>query len=117
MALAHDSPLYARRRRRNAIAKASALAATVFGLGWLVLILGVLLFEGLGGLSLAVFTEMTPPPGSAGGLLNAIAGSLVITVLAVMIGTPIGILAGTYLAEYGRHSKLSTVVRFINDIL
>jgi len=117
VALAHDNPRYAGRRRRNAIAKALALAATVFGLGWLVLILGVLLLEGMGGLSLAVFTEMTPPPGAAGGLLNAIVGSLALTVLAVAIGTPIGILAGTYLAEYGRHDKLSSVVRFINDIL
>jgi phosphate transport system permease protein len=117
MAATHDNPLYASRRRRNAIAKGMALAATAFGLGWLVLILGVLLLEGFGGLSLAVFTEMTPPPGSDGGLLNAIAGSLLLTVLAVLIGTPIGILAGTYLAEYGRHSKLSSVVRFINDIL
>jgi len=117
VAIAHDNPRYAGRRRRNAIAKALALAATVFGLGWLVLILGVLLLEGMGGLSLAVFTEMTPPPGAAGGLLNAIVGSLALTVLAVAIGTPIGILAGTYLAEYGRHDKLSSVVRFINDIL
>jgi phosphate transport system permease protein len=82
-----------------------------------VLILGILLFHGIGGLSLSVFTENTPPPGAAGGLLNAITGSLIITVLAVAIGTPIGILAGTYLAEYGRHDKLSSVVRFINDIL
>jgi phosphate transport system permease protein len=111
------NPLYAGRRRRNAIAKSLALVATFFGLGWLVLILGVLLYKGLGGLSLSVFTEMTPPPGAAGGLLNAIAGSLVMTFLAVLIGTPIGILAGTYLAEYGRHDKLSSVVRFINDIL
>jgi len=117
VAIAHDNPRYAGRRRRNATAKALALAATVFGLGWLVLILGVLLLEGMGGLSLAVFTEMTPPPGAAGGLLNAIVGSLALTVLAVAIGTPIGILAGTYLAEYGRHDKLSSVVRFINDIL
>src|SRR6202163_2757151 len=112
-----NNPLRAARRRRNTIAKGLALAATVFGLGWLVLILGVLLYEGVGGLSLAVFTQDTPPPGSAGGLLNAIAGSLAMTVLAVLIGTPIGILAGTYLAEYGRHDKLSSVVRFINDIL
>ena len=111
------SPLYAGRRRRNAIAKTLAWIATAFGLGWLVLILGILLFKGIGGLSLEVFTEMTPPPGAAGGLLNAIVGSLIITVLAVLIGTPIGILAGTYLAEYGRHDKLSSVVRFINDIL
>jgi phosphate transport system permease protein len=112
-----NNPLRAGRRRRNTIAKGLALAATAFGLGWLVLILGVLLYEGVGGLSLAVFTENTPPPGSAGGLLNAIAGSLVMTFLAVLIGTPIGLLAGTYLAEYGRHDKLSSVVRFINDIL
>ncbi|MBN9537431.1 MAG: phosphate ABC transporter permease PstA [Reyranella sp.] len=111
------NPLYAGRRRRNAIAKTLALTATLFGLGWLVLILGVLLFHGLSGLSLSVFTENTPPPGAAGGLANAIVGSLIITILAVIIGTPIGILAGTYLAEYGRHDKLSSVVRFINDIL
>jgi len=111
------SPLYAGRRRRNAIAKTLAWIATGFGLGWLVLILGILLYKGVGGLSLSVFTEMTPPPGAAGGLLNAIVGSLIMTILAVAIGTPIGILAGTYLAEYGRHDKLSSVVRFINDIL
>src|SRR5918994_3060926 len=111
------SPLYAGRRRRNAIAKTLAWIATAFGLGWLVLILGILLFKGIGGLSLEVFTEMTPPPGAAGGLLNAIGGSLIITVLAVLIGTPIGILAGTYMAEYGRHDRLTSVVRFINDIL
>jgi phosphate transport system permease protein len=109
--------LYAGRRRRNVIAMSLSLAATSFGLGWLVLILGTLLWEGLSGLSLSVFTEMTPPPGSAGGLLNAIVGSLVLTVLGVLVGTPIGILAGTYMAEYGRHSPLSSIVRFINDIL
>ena len=117
MAIIHKNPIYGSRRRRNAIAKGLALAATGFGLGWLVLILGMLLLEGFGGLSLAVFTEMTPPPGSDGGLLNAIAGSILLTVLAILIGTPIGLLAGTYLAEYGRHSKLSSIVRFINDIL
>jgi phosphate transport system permease protein len=109
--------MYAGRRRKNIVTMALSLAATAFGLGWLVLILGVLLYEGFSGLSLAVFTEMTPPPGSAGGLLNAIMGSLVLTGLAVLIGTPIGILAGTYMAEYGRHDRLSSVVRFINDIL
>jgi phosphate transport system permease protein len=109
--------LYHARRRHDAIATGFAYAATLFGLGWLVLILGVLLWEGVGGLSLAVFTEMTPPPGSAGGLLNPIVGSLIITVLAVLIGTPIGMLAGTYMAEYGRSARLSSVVRFINDIL
>ena len=111
------NPLYAARRRRNAIAMGLAWAATALGLGWLVLILGALLFEGLGGLSLRVFTEMTPPPGSAGGLLNAIVGSMIMTVLAILIGTPVGILAGTYMAEYGRYDKLTSVVRFINDIL
>src|SRR5262245_23994843 len=94
-----------------------SLAATLLGLGWLILILAVLLWEGFSGLSLAVFTEMTPPPGSDGGLLNPIVGSLILTVLAVLIGTPIGILAGTYMAEYGRYDRLTSVVRFINDIL
>ena len=111
------SSRYRQRRIRNTLATALALGATAFGLSWLVMILGTLLWEGFSGLSPAVFTQMTPPPGSAGGLLNAIAGSLVLTALAVAIGTPIGILAGTYLAEYGRFSPLSSVVRFINDIL
>jgi len=117
MAHSINSSLYAARQRNNSIAKILALAATLFGLGWLVLILGVLLWNGFGGLSVAVFTEMTPPPGQAGGLLNPIMGSLVLTALAVVIGTPIGILAGTYLAEYGRHEKISSIIRFINDIL
>ena len=109
--------LYEARRRRNVIAKGLAFGATIFGLAWLVLILAVLLWEGFSGLSLAVFTQMTPPPGSAGGLLNPIMGSLVMTVIAVAIGTPLGILAGTYMAEYGRYDRLATVVRFVNDIL
>ena len=109
--------LYSRRRRRNVVAMSLAVAATLFGLGLLVLVLAVLLWNGVSGLSLAVFTEMTPPPGSAGGLLNAIVGSLIMTLLAILIGTPIGILAGTYMAEYGRYDKLTDVVRFINDIL
>jgi len=115
-----DQPMtarYAARRRRNAVAMALSVGATVFGLGWLVLILGVLLWKGFGGLSPAVFTQMTPPPGSSGGLLNPIIGSLILTALAVAIGTPIGILAGTYMAEYGRYGRLTSVVRFINDIL
>lgn len=109
--------LYASRRRRNRIAIILSCAATAVGLGWLVLILGVLIYEGFSGLSLQVFTEMTPPPGSAGGLLNAIIGSLIMTGLAILIGTPIGILAGTYMAEYGRYDRLTSLVRFINDIL
>jgi phosphate transport system permease protein len=108
---------YARRRLRNAIVIALSIGSTVLGLGWLILILGSLLYEGLSGLSLAVFTEMTPPPGASGGLLNPIGGSLIVTILAMVIGTPVGILAGTYMAEYGKFAKLTIVVRFINDIL
>src|SRR3984957_10328153 len=108
---------YASRRRTNAIATVLSFVATAFGLGWLVLILGALLWKGFSGLSIAVFTQMTPPPGSSGGLFNPIIGSLILTILAVAIGTPIGILAGTYMAEYGRYDRLSSVVRFINDIL
>jgi len=109
--------LYAARQRRNSIATGVAWAAAIFGLAWLFLILMALLYEGLRGLSPDVFTQMTPPPGSAGGLLNAIAGSLIMTVIGVAIGAPLGMLAGTYMAEYGRYSKLATIVRFINDIL
>jgi phosphate transport system permease protein len=94
-----------------------SMAAAGVGLAWLALILGALLWNGVAGLSVAVFTEMTPPPGEAGGLLNAIAGSVVMTVIAIAVGTPVGILAGTYMAEYGRFSRLTVVVRFINDIL
>lgn len=108
---------YSSRRQRNIAASVLALIATAFGVGWLILILGSLLWHGFSGLSLSVFTEMTPPPAAAGGLLNPIIGSLIVTVLAVIIGTPIGILAGTYMAEYGRYDRLSSVVRFINDIL
>ena len=112
-----NGSLYAARRRRNGIMLSLSLAATLLGLGWLIVILFVLLWEGFSGLSLAVFTEMTPPPGSDGGLLNPIVGSLILTVLAVFIGTPIGMLAGTYMAEYGRYDRLTSIVRFINDIL
>jgi phosphate transport system permease protein len=117
MVQAAANPLYGGRRRRNVLMMALAWAATLFGLCWLALILGALLWQGVGGLSLRVFTEMTPPPGADGGLLNPIIGSLIMTGLGVAIGTPIGILAGTYMAEYGRYSRLSSVVRFINDIL
>jgi phosphate transport system permease protein len=108
---------YTARRRTDAITTTLAVGATLLGLGWLALILGSLLWNGFSGLSPAVFTQMTPPPGASGGLLNPILGSLMLTVLAVAIGTPIGILAGTYMAEYGRYDRLTTVVRFINDIL
>jgi len=109
--------VYTRRRHANRIAVVLAIGATLFGLAWLVLILADLLWEGFSGVNLAVFTQMTPPPGSAGGLLNPIVGSLLMTAVAVAIGTPLGMLAGTYMAEYGRYEKLTIVVRFINDIL
>src|SRR6476646_1218147 len=117
MASTAKTSRFLRRRFGDRVATALSIGAAVFGLTWLVLILLVLVVKGVGGLSLEVFTEMTPPPGSAGGLLNAIVGSLLLTILAVLFGTPLGILAGTYMSEYGRHSKLTVVVRFINDIL
>jgi phosphate transport system permease protein len=94
-----------------------SFAATLFGLSWLALILGALFYQGFSGLDIAVFTQSTPPPGATGGLLNAIVGSLLMTVFAVIVGTPIGLMAGTYLGEYGRHGRLGFVVRFLNDIL
>ena len=109
--------LYAGRKRRNAVWTTLAYAATVFGLAWLAWILGSLLWNGLGGLSIDVFTKMTAPPGVQGGLLNSIVGSLIQTILGVVIAAPLGIMAGTYLAEYGRYSAISNVIRFINDIL
>jgi phosphate transport system permease protein len=109
--------LYGRRRVVNSITMALSLAATIIGAAWLVVILATLLWNGFSGLSLAVFTQNTPPPGSAGGLANAIVGSLMLTVFGVVLGTPIGILAGTYMAEYGRYSRLTTIIRFVNDIL
>jgi phosphate transport system permease protein len=109
--------LYRRRRIRDRIYMGLSIAAAAFGLGWLTMILGTLFFEGVGGLNLRVFTEMTPPPGEMGGLLNAIVGSLIMTTLAVLIGTPIGMLAGTYMAEYGRYDRITPTIRFINDIL
>jgi len=109
--------IYTRRKSRNSIMMALCVAAAGMGLSILAIILGALLYRGLSGLSLDVFREMTPPPGDDGGLLNAIAGSLIMTFIAVAIGTPIGILAGTYMAEYGKFSRLTVIVRFINDIL
>jgi phosphate transport system permease protein len=109
--------LYVMRRCRNALVATLAILATALGMLWLVLILYTLLRHGLGALSLDLFTEMTPPPGSKGGLLNAIFGSVVMTAMATLIGTPVGILAGTFLAEYGRANRFAESVRFINDIL
>ncbi|RVD60798.1 MULTISPECIES: phosphate ABC transporter permease PstA [unclassified Mesorhizobium] len=109
--------LHQRRKRKNGVMMALCVIAAGIGLAWLALILGALIYKGLSGVSLAVLTEMTPPPGDAGGLLNAIYGSIVMTIIGIVVGTPIGVLAGTYMAEYGRFSRLTTVVRFINDIL
>ncbi len=109
--------LYSGRKRRNVIWTGLAYAATVLGLSMLVIILATLLWNGVGGLSLDVFTKNTAPPGVVGGLLNSIVGSIITTVLGLAIGAPLGILAGTYLAEYGRNARLAIVVRFINDIL
>jgi phosphate transport system permease protein len=109
--------IYSRRRLTNWLVIALSVAATAFGLLWLVLVLSTLLINGVGAISLSLFAQMTPPPGSSGGLLNAIAGSLVMTFIATLIGTPTGILAGTFLAEYARGSRFGEVVRFVNDIL
>jgi phosphate transport system permease protein len=109
--------VYARRRMANAVVLGLAVAATGFGLLWLVLVLWTLLVEGISALTPSLFTQMTPPPGSAGGLLNAIYGSLAMTVIATLLGTPTGILAGTFLAEYSRGGRFGEIVRFINDIL
>ena len=109
--------LYTRRRVVNGTVLGLSMLATAFGLLWLVLVLATLLINGIGAISLALFTQMTPPPGSNGGLLNAIIGSLMMTAIATAIGTPTGILAGTFLAEYAQNSRFGEVVRFINDIL
>jgi phosphate transport system permease protein len=105
------------RKLKNSVFLTLSLIATLIGLACLAAILWTLLSHGLSGMSLRLFTQMTPPPGSEGGLLNALYGSAVMTLLGILIGSPIGILAGTYLAEYGRKSRLSTLVRFINDVL
>ena len=110
--------LHLRRKRTNVVALTLALAAMAFGIFWLVWILIETVRLGLGGLSLSLFTEMTPPPqAETGGLANAIFGSLAMVTLATLLGTPIGILAGIYLAEYGQRSWLGGATRFINDIL
>jgi phosphate transport system permease protein len=109
--------LYSRRRLTNWLVIGLSVLATAFGLLWLVLVLSTLLINGISAIGPSLFTQMTPPPGSSGGLLNAIAGSLVMTLIATLIGTPTGILAGTFLAEYARGSRFGEVVRFVNDIL
>ena len=112
-----NNSLYTRRRLINWMGLSGSILAMLFGLFWLSWILWTLLDNGLPSLTAAVFTQMTPPPGSAGGLLNAIFGSIMMTVLGVAIGTPIGIMAGTYLAEFGQRGWLAPVTRFINDVL
>jgi phosphate transport system permease protein len=109
--------LYARRRLTHWTVIGLSTLATAFGLLFLAMVLGTLLVNGIGALGPALFMQMTPPPGSSGGLLNAIAGSLAMTLIATLIGTPTGILAGTFLAEYARSHWFGEVVRFINDIL
>jgi phosphate transport system permease protein len=109
--------IYARRRTVNGIFLVLSAGSAAIGIIALVLILYALLMNGFGGLSASVFTQDTPAPGSAGGLANAILGSVMMSAVAVVVGTPIGMLAGTYLAEYGRHSWLAFVIRFVNDIL
>lgn len=117
MKTAEGMPFYKSRRRRNVIVMTLCVAAAGFGLFLLFLILFDLVYEGASGLGVAVFTEMTPAPGASGGLLNAIVGSLIMTGIAVLLGAPVGVLAGTYMAEYGRYTRLTQVVRFVNDIL
>lgn len=112
-----DNWVYRRRSILNKVMLSLSMAALVFGLFWLVWILAVLVLKGGSALSLTLFTESTPPPGQAGGLLNAIMGSFVMVGIGTLIGTPVGILAGTYLAEYGQRGWLAPATRFLNDVL
>jgi phosphate transport system permease protein len=108
---------FATRKRINQVALTLSLAAMAFGVFWLVWILWETVRQGIGGLALATFTEMTPPPNEVGGIANAIFGSLIMVAMATFVGTPIGIMAGIYLAEYNPKGWLSNVTRFVNDIL
>ncbi|WP_332460829.1 phosphate ABC transporter permease PstA [Azospira inquinata] len=114
---AYAMTLAFRRKLINRLAIGLSMVAMVFGLFWLIWILWTTLELGISGLSLSLFTEMTPPPGSEGGLLNAIVGSLLMVSLATAIGTPVGIMAGVYLAEYGGRTWLGHTTRFLNDVL
>jgi phosphate transport system permease protein len=109
--------LYLKRKLKNGLAMLLSVAAAAFGLFWLVWILWVTVSKGITHLGPDLFTMMTPPPDERGGLLNAFFGSAVISLLAIVLGTPIGVLAGTFLAEYANHTRLGTAIRFINDIL
>ncbi len=115
--ISRRNPIYVRRKILNALALGLSLVATGIGLMALIWILWTLGARGLGGLKLQVFTQNTPPPGSDGGLLNAIVGSLLMTGTAILIATPIGVLAATYLAEYGKSGRLASTARFVSDVL
>ena len=110
-------PRYGMRRIKNVVAQAFAIIATAFGLFWLAWILWTTLHNGLASINGALFTAMTPPPGESGGLLNAFFGSALMSLLGIAMGAPIGVLAGTYLAEYSSRSRIGDVIRFVNDIL
>jgi phosphate transport system permease protein len=112
-----SATLYGTRRVKNLIAQALAILATLFGLFWLVWIIWTTLTKGISSLNLALFTQMTPPPGDEGGMLNAFFGSALMSLLGIALGAPIGVLAGTYLAEYSQKSWIGETVRFVNDIL
>jgi phosphate transport system permease protein len=112
-----SASLYGIRRVKNALAQVLAILAAIFGLFWLVWIVWTTFSNGLASINVALFTQMTPPPGEEGGLLNAFFGSAVMSLLGILIGAPIGVLAGTFLAEYSRKSWIGETVRFVNDIL
>ena len=109
--------IYARRAVKNVLIQTLSVLATIFGLFWLAWILWTTLTKGIGSLNLALFTQMTPPPGDTGGMLNAFFGSALISLMGIAIGAPVGVLAGTYLAEYSNTSWIGETVRFVNDIL
>lgn len=109
--------LIMRRKMWNRMFLTLSVGAALFGIFWLALILFELVSKGVGGINMQTFTEMTPAGNDPGGLANAIVGSLIVSAFAVALGTPIGLLAGTYLAEYGRHSWVANIIRFVNDIL
>lgn len=115
--LNNENSIYKKRRVVNRIMLTLSLMTLVFGLFWLFWIIGTLLIKGGGSLSIDLFTQSTPGPGAQGGLANAIVGSVMMSAVAVIIGTPIGILAGTYLAEYGDRGWLAPATRFLNDVL
>ena len=116
-ASSNNASLYAYRRAKNVFAQVLAVAATVFGLFWLVWIVWTTLSKGIASINVDLFTQMTPPPGETGGMLNAFFGSAVMSLLGIVLGAPIGVLAGTFLAEYSQKSWIGNTVRFVNDIL